>query len=280
MSTQRIHRATSDDGTEIAGRVHGQGLPLVLVPGAMSDAEFIWGPLLPLLTEHFECFAMTTRGRGLSGAATDLAPERQVQDVTAFVDSIGEPVALFGWSQGGYVALGAAESTSAVSAAAVFEPAVTSVLSEQVAGVLMEKLATMGELTAAGQFEDAARTFMGWLANDDELADAEALDFVAGWAANVAGFLDEVQQSFQSTAPKATDPSELAKITAPLLLMHGTRSIPLEWWLAGVRHVSEHVRDAHLSEFDGCGHFAPMSDPAAVAAELVRFFTAVPALRS
>jgi pimeloyl-ACP methyl ester carboxylesterase len=279
MSSDRIHRATSDDGTEIAGRVHGQGPPLVLVPGAMSDGEFVWRSLLPLLTDHFEVFAMSTRGRGLSGGSTDLAPERLVQDVAAFVDSIGEPVALFGWSQGGYVALGAAEITSTVSAVAVFEPAVTTVMSQQVASRFTEKLTTMGALAAAGEMDDAARTFAGWLSNDDEMADSEALGLVTGWAANVPGFLGEVQQSMESEAPKATDPTELAAIGVPLLLMHGTRSIPLDWWLGGVRHVSEHVPDVHLCEIDGGGHFAPTSEPAAVADELVRFFAAIPALQ-
>lgn len=275
---QRIHRATSDDGTEIAGRVHGEGPPLVLVPGAMSDGEFVWGPLLPLLTDHFECFTMSTSGRGLSGTSTDLGPDRLVRDVTGFVDSIGEPVALFGWSQGGYVALGAAESTAAVKAAAVFEPAVTVAMSEQVTGQFMEKIAAMGALTADGELEAAARTFIGWLANDDEMAEAEALDFVAGWATNVPGFLGEMQQTFQSEAPSATEPSELARITVPLLLMHGTRSIPLDWWLDGVRHVAEHVSDPHLCEIDGAGHFAPMAKPTAVADELANFFAGIPAL--
>jgi len=280
MNGERIHRATSDDGTEIAGRVHGQGPPLVLVPGAMSDGEFVWRPLLPLLTDHFACFAMSTRGRGLSGASTDLGPERLVQDVTAFVDSIGEPVALFGWSQGGYVALGAVESTSAVSAAAVFEPAVTSVMSEQVAGEFMERFTTMGALAADGELEAAARTFVSWLANDDEVADAESLGFFSRFAENVPGFLEELQQTFRSEAPRTTDPTELATISVPLLLMHGTRSTPLEWWLDGVHHVSEHARDSHLCEIDGAGHFGPMSEPAAVADELIRFFAAIPALQS
>ena len=280
MNGERIHRATSDDGTEIAGRVHGQGPPLVLVPGAMSDGEFVWRPLLPLLADHFACFAMSTRGRGLSGASTDLGPERLVQDVTAFVDSIGEPVALFGWSQGAYLALGAAENTAAVTAAAVFEPPVTSVMSEEAAQQLGERMSTMGTLAAEGELEDAARTFMSWLANDDEMAEADALDFVASWGSNVPGFLAEMQETLQSEVLGATEPAELAKVTVPLLLMHGNRSIPLDWWLDSIHHVSEHVRDPHVSEIRNAGHFGPMSEPAAVADELVRFFAAIPALQS
>jgi hypothetical protein len=34
-----VHRTISADGTEIAGRVHGQGPPLVLVHGGLGDGE-------------------------------------------------------------------------------------------------------------------------------------------------------------------------------------------------------------------------------------------------
>lgn len=277
MRSERIHRATSDDGTDIAGRIHGQGPPLVLVPGAMSDGEFVWEPLLPLLADRFECFAMSPRCRGLSAAASDVRPERLVEDVTAFADSIGDPVGLVGWSQGGYMALGAAESSTAVSATAVFEPAVTPVMTQQVAATFMDKLTAMGALAAGGELEAAGRLFMGWLGNDDEMDDAETLDFFSGWATNVPGFLREMQQSLESEAPNATEPAELTKIVTPVLLLHGTRSNPLDWWLDGVRHVAAHVREAQVCEVRGTGHFAPMSEPATVADELVRFFDGVPA---
>lgn len=273
MTTDRIHRATSDDGTAIAGRVHGDGPPLVLVPGAMSDGEFVWDRLLPWLTNHFQCFAMSTRGRGLSGPSSDLRPERLVEDVTAFVDSIAEPVNLMGWSHGGYVALGAT-ATTAVSATAVYEPAVVSAMSDAVAETFSATISRVGDLAAKGDLETAGRLFMGSLGNDDEMGDAEAMGFFAGWAANVPGFLRELEQSPNSSAPRATEPAELAAITVPLLLMHGTRSIPLEWWLDGVRHVAEHAADSRVREIDGAGHFAPMSEPVAVASELIRFFRA------
>ena len=76
--------------------MHGEGSPLLLVPRAMSDGETVWEPLLPLLTDQYTCYAMSMRSRGLSGQSTDLSPERILQDVTAFSESIGEPVGLMG----------------------------------------------------------------------------------------------------------------------------------------------------------------------------------------
>ena len=101
MAEDRIQRAVSADGTEIAGRVQGQGPPLVLVHGAIGDGDSAWEALLPHLTDRFTCYLPSTRGRGLSGDNPDHSPPRLEEDVTAFVDSIGEPVCLVGWSGSG-----------------------------------------------------------------------------------------------------------------------------------------------------------------------------------
>src|ERR687891_2935962 len=123
MDEGRIQRAVSADGTEIVGRVIGQGPPLVLVHGGIGDGEFAWTELLPHLTDRFTCYLPSTRGRGLSGDHPDHSPPRLVEDVTAFVDSIGEPVCLVAWSGSGPWCLGAAAQTDSVAAAAAWEPA-------------------------------------------------------------------------------------------------------------------------------------------------------------
>lgn len=107
-----VHRAISADGTEIAGRLHGQGSPLVLVHGGLGDGEGSWEPLLPYLTDRFTCYTMSTRCRRLSGQSSDLSPQRLIEDVTAFAESIGEPVGLVGLST--TWTLGAAAHTDAV----------------------------------------------------------------------------------------------------------------------------------------------------------------------
>lgn len=242
----------------------------------MSDGEFIWDPLLPSLTDQFTCYTMSTRGRGpLSGESTDLSLERRVQDVTAFIESIGEPVGLIGWSGGGLVALGAVKNTTAVSAFAAYEPAVFEVMSEDEFALFMETITRMGELAGEDRLVDAARIFIEWVANDDEVADAESLGFFEGWARNIPVFLQEVQQMRESESTSPTDPSELSEITVPVLLLHGTRSIPDPWFIDGVRHVAEHVADSDVRKIAGAGHMGPSHEPEAVATELVQFFAEV-----
>src|SRR5918994_3351006 len=122
MTDERIHRAVSADGTEIAGRVRGQGPPLVLVHGGIGDGDIAWAALLPHLTDRFTCYLPNTRGRGLSGNNPDHSPARLEEDVTAFVDSIGEPVCLVGWSGSGAWVLGAAAHSGSVAAVAAYGP--------------------------------------------------------------------------------------------------------------------------------------------------------------
>lgn len=272
-----IHRVVSDDGTEIAGRVHGEGPPLVLVPGAMGDGEFVWDPLLPLLTDRFTCYAMSVRSRGLSGHSTDLSTDRRIQDVVAFVESIGEPVGLLGWSQGGQLVLGAAERTDAVSALIACEPGVLETTSEEEFEQLIGAVTRLGELAAADRPVDAARSFFEWISTEeelDEMDEAMLAAFNEGAAANVQVFLEEVEGLDEETGPSPTEAAELAKITAPVLLLHGDRSEP--WFINGIHHVAEHVTDAQVHEIDGTGHMAPIHAPEAVADEVIRFLAATP----
>ena len=159
MDTDRIHRATSPDGTTIAGRVHGHGPPLVLVPGRPSDGETCWPLLLPLLTDRYTCFALNTRGRSLSDDHPDHSHERLVQDVTAFVESIGDRVMLFGHSAGGVHALETAARTSALRALALYEPALTELADEDVAARMGDALERVARAAEEGHLTDTAKLF-------------------------------------------------------------------------------------------------------------------------
>lgn len=279
MGHERIHRAVSDDGTEIAGRVDGQGPPLVLVHGAFEDGDTCWEALLPWLRERFTCYAMSLRGRGLSGHSADLSTERLVRDVTAFVDSIGEPVGLVGESGGGFLALGAAGRTPRVSAVAVYEPIVLEVQSQEDAARFEETFARVSTMAGEGRLADAVGAFAELLANDDELAALSAsADGVEALAANVPVQVQEFtqllerQHGAEAEGPSPTAPSALPRVTVPVLLLYGAQTALGTWITDGVRHVADHVADPHVREIDRAGHFAPALRPEPIADELARFF--------
>jgi pimeloyl-ACP methyl ester carboxylesterase len=272
MSQDRIHRAITEDGVEIAGRVRGEGPPLVFVHGALADGETAWEPLLPFMTDQYTCYLMSLRGRGLSGPGDDLSREHLTADVTAFLDSIGEPVGVVGLSGGALLSLAAAEKTSSVSAVAAYEPPVFEVMSEDVAAAFKGTVQRMGEVAATGRMAEAVRTFLEFVTNQEELRAASEMKLPDALAPNVPVQLEEFPRVLEG-GPSATDPSALANIAVPVLLMHGTRSEPHPWFIDGVRHVAAHVPNAQVREIAGAGHLGPILEPAAVADELHRFFS-------
>ncbi|TVR30522.1 MAG: alpha/beta hydrolase [Nitriliruptor sp.] len=277
MGEVRIHRAVSDDGTEIVGRVHGQGPALVLLHGRLEDGDSCWKALLPLLTDRFTCLAPSTRGRGLSGDSPDHSPVRLMEDAAAFVDSIGEPVGVVGWSSGGGLALAALARSPAASAGAVYEPSVSEVIHGQEATRLKGAVEGMVRLVEEGRPVDAARGFIAVVASDDELAAATASGFDAVWARYVPVALQEFQQTHlaASEEPGPTDPSMLGRVRVPTLVLHGERT-SLRWVADGVQHLAEHVPDVEVRRLAGVGHLAPIVQPDGIATELIRFFEAAP----
>ncbi len=273
MNENRTHRAVSADGTGITARVQGQGPPLVLLPAGPGDSVTSWRYVLPFLSESFTCYLMDTRGRGLSADHPDHSPERLVEDITAFAESIGEPVGLVDW---GSVlrTLVAAEGTAAVSAIAIYEPGANEVMSEEVGAPLGNALARVGEFVAEGRLLEAARTLIensDAIYTDEDLAGGAPSDFWEAAAPNRPVFLQEQQLAAESGRPGPTNPSVLAKLEVPVLLLHGTRTKP--WFSDSVRHVAEQVADPHVREIAGAAHFGPYTEPEAIAGELARFFS-------
>lgn len=267
-----IHRTRSADGTEVAGRIRGEGPPLVLVHGGLSDGEQAWDPLLPSLEARFTCYLISTRGRGLSAepADGDYSLERLVEDVVSFVDGIGQPVGLLGHSLGGALALGAAADSAAVSAVAVYEPAVFEAPSE-VDPRAGAKAARVDQAVAEDRLAGAARAMVEGAVTDEEMAAISRADVFASWTVNVRVALREAQQAGESQRPTPTDASVLERIDVPVLYLYGSQT-PTTWYAEGARHVASHVADFRQVEVAGAAHLSLYLAPHLIADELVRFF--------
>lgn len=271
MDTDRIHRAISHDGTQIAGRVHGQGPPLVLVPGGPADGETGWPALLPLLTDRFTCFAINTRGRALSDDHPDHSRERLVEDVVAFVESIGDAVMLFGHSAGGTHALEAAAHTSAVGALALYEPTLMELADEELSAHFSNAFARVRRAVDEGRPADGAWIFIEELAmaNDNELALLSEVDAAQGMAPLVPVVLEE---EAQSGPPRLSDLSLLERVTMPVLLLHGSHTHP--FYTGVVEYLADRLSDCRVREIPDVGHLGPEIEPEPVSAELVRLLEA------
>src|ERR687898_924395 len=181
MTDERIHRAVSADGTEIAGRVRGRGPALVLTHGGIGDGDIAWEALLPHLTDRFTYYLPSTRGRGLSADNPDHSPPRLEEDVAAFVDSIGEPVCLVGWSGSGAWVLGAAAHSDSVAAVTIYEPGVIGVGGEDDVARFGAAMQQVGAAAADGRLLDAAHAFLLGICTDNEIAALEETPFYEQW---------------------------------------------------------------------------------------------------
>lgn len=272
MPDGRIHRADSLDGTEIVGRVHGQGPPLVLVHGAPHDGDLAWEAMVPYLSDRFTCYVPSLRGRGLSEDSQDHSPRRLEEDVMAFVDSIGEPVFLAGWSAGVPWALAAAAHSGAVLAVACYEPTIIPLMRGDDAPSRDAMYQQFGEAAADARFTDAARAFHAFVCTENEIASLDA-DYFDRCAASVPALLRAGRDGARYEGPVSTDPDVLAKVLAPVLLLRGHQTQLGIFYADTERYVAEHVTDPRVREpLLGLGHLAPLLAPEPITKELIPFF--------
>jgi pimeloyl-ACP methyl ester carboxylesterase len=270
MSDQRTHYVTTSDGVTIGGTVHGKGPALVLVQGGIGDGDLDWQALLPHLTDRFTCHLPSMRGRGPSGDHPDLSIRRQVDDVLAYIDSIGEPTGLSGWSSGANIALGAAAQSDAVTAVAPFEPGILSLMDTQEQAVVGGAIARTGELAAGGNLTAAVRAFAGFPFSDEEVAAAEDAGYFEAAGRYVTNLLNFLRQAMEHGDP-AADPTVLGAISAPVMVLLGSDTKP--YFTASARHVADHVPNARIRQISGVGHAAPLTHPEALAGALTEFFS-------
>jgi pimeloyl-ACP methyl ester carboxylesterase len=272
MTEDRIHRTLSADGTMIAGRVHGQGPPLVLVPGGPTDGDMAWASLLPHLTDSVTCFTLDLRGRGLSDDDPDHSRERLVEDVAAFVESIPDEVALFGHSAGGPLVMEAASRARNVRALALYEPALLDLADEQLTRRYVDAFARVRRAADEGRPAEGAQIFLEELAlaNDEELRLLDEVGATQGMAPFVGVVL---RDAAQSGLPHLGHPAVLNRIDRPVLVLHGTKTHPI--YTKIVRFLDQRLTECRSHALSGLGHLGPEVQPEPVADVLVHFLEQV-----
>lgn len=266
-----IHRALSDDGTQIAGRVHGQGPPLILVSG-VGDGESRQ-PLLPLFSDRFTCYSMSLRGRGLSGDHPDHSPERLVEDITAFAASIDQPAGIIGHSRGAALTLTAAAQTPNIAAVAVYEPHAIELYNDEDIARVEETAQRIQTAVEKGSLAEAAGIFFKDIALiiDDELDVVLAPEAVGAMALNVPPLLKDITQY---GLPRPSDQLQPEQITEPVLVLHGSQSH--SFYTRVVRHLRTHLPDPHVREIPSAGHMGPLLAAQTVADEVKQYFETTP----
>lgn len=138
---------TSADGTAIAYERAGSGPVVVLVATALDDRHGL-DAMAGLLADRCTVVNYDRRGRGESGDTPPYAPAREVEDIAALLDAIGEPATLASGSGGCVLTLDAAAALGdRLAGLFLFEPPfvvgpgrppVPSVFREHVEGLVRE----------------------------------------------------------------------------------------------------------------------------------------------
>jgi pimeloyl-ACP methyl ester carboxylesterase len=117
-----MERVASKDGTTIAFDRSGEGPPIVLVGGALSDRSAA-ADLTARMAPRFTVIAHDRRGRGESGDTPPYAVQREVEDLEALILTAGGQALMFGHSSGAVLALEAARTfPGRVTKLALYEP--------------------------------------------------------------------------------------------------------------------------------------------------------------
>lgn len=243
--------------------------------GAYGDGDLDWRGLLPHLTAGFTCFLPSWRGRGISEDDPNLSYERRIADVVDFVASIGEPTGLVGWSGGANPALAAAGLSDSVKAVALFEPTMGSVMDDDDRKAFGVAVTLMAELAARGKLTDAVRAAASFPFNEEEIAAVEAAGYFEASGHYVPNLLSVFQQLREHEGPTVDDPSALASIATPVLVMNGADTKP--FWVRSAQHVANHVPNSSIQTIPKAGHAAPITNPAPVAEALAKFFSSLEA---
>ena len=209
--------------------------------------------MLPFLVEHFTCYLLSTRGRGLSGDGADHSRERQFEDVAAYVESIDEPAALFGHSSGAVWALGGAALSSAhVRALALYEPPFPALDPPTSEDEYRRVRAAVAEGRLADAVQVATAEIIGLGTDEQALFSTPGVAERAQAAIAVAvQELPEVNRPF--------DEALLERLSMPVLVLHGERS-RVEFRNAA-RNFAGRLGDARLAEIAGAGHLGPLTAP-------------------
>jgi len=147
----------SKDGTSIAYDRRGDGPPVVIVGGALSDRRAA-ANLSEALAGRMTAIAVDRRGRGDSGDTQPYAVEREVEDIAALIDAVGGSSFVLGHSSGAVLSLRAAEAGVPIRRLALYEPPF--IVDDSRPPLPDDYVTHIDELIAAGRGGDAVEYFM------------------------------------------------------------------------------------------------------------------------
>jgi pimeloyl-ACP methyl ester carboxylesterase len=270
MDTDRIHRATSADrtqlttvnGVRLSYEISGSGeIPLVMVHGSWLSRR-TWDPIVPHLAKSFRVLTYDRRGHSQSERPSGQGSVREdVADLAALIEHLGlAPAWVAGQSFGGSITLRlAGERPDLLRGITAHEPPLLSFVAgdpdlDPMLEGLGQTFAAVGERIASGDHAGAAEQFVEEALGQGMWAQFPPEDRQA-MIDNAPTFLDEANDPDQM----AFDLEGIRDFPHPVLLTQGDQSPPV--FAAVITKLAEALPSAEVSTFAGVGHVPHMEDP-------------------
>ena len=136
---------SSADGTPIAWSRQGSGPPLAIVgPLLAHRSSRATAALADILSRTHTVYTYDRRGIGESGIGEEYTAESDVDDLLAVLQVAGESADLYGFDEGAFLALRAAEESVVVNRVVALEPTLSPVEGEDELLVLQTEIEGLG----------------------------------------------------------------------------------------------------------------------------------------
>ncbi len=269
--TASVQTVTAPDGGSLRVELDGEGPPLVLTHGSFTDRS-AFRRVRPLVGEGRRLVLPVLRGH--EDTATPLPSgfgitTTEVTDLLAVLDAVGiERASFLAHSTSGAVALALAMAhPDRVDRLVLIEPSVFGFLDAATMAQVSSDAAPTIAAGDRGDHDAAARGFLAFIAPDVWAGlDPTMQDRMASAIAPLGALIAPHVRSLLSWEVSADD---LARLTAPTVLIYGGASLPFEAEISA--RFAELRPDIEQVLVPGAGHNVHVEQPAAVAEVVERF---------
>ena len=229
----------------------GEGGAIVIIPGAMADAQG-WLPFAAALNSRRSIAIINRRGRAPSGdLAQDATVANEVEDVRTLLSHIQGPFILLGWSYGGLLAMEVAKNLTELDSIILYEPVIRPFAADAVDPLLdyIEK----DDLDGAVEY---ILTKIGGAPSDH----VHALRATDDWE-NLKILSIPAAVELSAINSYQPEPTEYAAISAPVAVIIGSINENAEPYGTAANRFLFMLKDARQISLEGQGHLAHVEAP-------------------
>jgi pimeloyl-ACP methyl ester carboxylesterase len=240
----------SEDGTAIVFERIGDGVPLIVVGGALCDRA-VMRPLAESLSRRFGVINYDRRGRGDSGDTQPYAVEREIEDLGALLAAAGGTAAVYGHSSGAGLVLRAAAQGLPFSKIILHEPPFDPD-DQEMRQASEEAAENIRKLLSEGRDSDALEAHMTGTGMPQEMV---AQMRAEPWWASMEANAQTLTYDYAIMDP-AVEPADIAAAVAvPALVLSGGAGP--DWMIEVCQQIANALPQGRLEVLEGQEHVVP-----------------------